>query len=83
MRATLAKVELGEADAAIVYASDLGAAEGVAAVAIPERFQVAAEYRIALLTEHHAARVFLAFATSAEGAAVLARHGFEPVAVAP
>ena len=83
VRATLAKVELGEADAAIVYASDLAAADGVVAVAIPERFQVAAEYRIALLAESEAARAFLAFATSPEGAAVLARHGFEPVGVAP
>ena len=83
VRATLAKVELGEADAAIVYASDLSAADGVRAVAIPERFQVAAEYRVALLTEGEAARAFVAFATSPEGAAVLARHGFEPVAVAP
>ena len=83
VRTTLAKVELGEADAAIVYASDLAAAEGVRAVAIPARFQVAAEYRIALLGENAGARAFLAFATSPEGSAILARHGFEPVAVAP
>ncbi|MCY4393500.1 MAG: molybdate ABC transporter substrate-binding protein [Chloroflexi bacterium] len=85
VRATLAKVELGEADAAIVYASDLagGAPEGVRAVAIPERFQVAAEYRIALLSEGDAARAFVAFVTSPEGEAVLARHGFAPVGVTP
>ena len=84
VRAALAKVELGEADAAIVYASDLRAAgEGVRAVAIPERFQVAAEYRIALLSESDAARAFVAFATSPEGAALLARHGFTAVGVAP
>ncbi len=85
VRATLAKVELGEADAAIVYASDLagGAPEGVRAVAIPERFQVAAEYRIALLSEGDAARAFVAFVTSPEGMAVLAWHGFAPVGVTP
>ena len=85
VRAALAKVELGEADAAIVYASDLagGAPEGVRAVAIPARFQVAAEYRIALLSESAAARAFLAFATSPEGAATFARHGFEPVGATP
>ncbi len=85
VRATLAKVELGEADAAIVYASDLAgrAPEGVRAVAIPERFQVAAEYRIALLSEGDAAQAFMAFVTSPEGEAVLARHGFAPVGVTP
>lgn len=84
VRATLAKVELGEADAAIVYASDLRAAgENVRTVTIPERFQVAADYRIALLSQSGGARAFVAFATSPEGMAMLARHGFEPVGVAP
>ena len=84
VRATLAKVELGEADAAIVYASDLGAADdGVRAVAIPERYQVAAEYRLALLSESDGARAFVAFATSPEGMATLARHGFTVMAVTP
>lgn len=84
VRVTLAKVELGEADAAIVYASDLGAAaDGVRAVAIPERFQVPAEYRIALLSESAMARAFVAFATSDEGMATLARHGFAPAGVTP
>lgn len=84
VRATLAKVELGEADAAIVYASDLRAAAGnVRAVAIPERFRVTAEYRIALLSEGDGARAFVAFATSPEGSATLARHGFEAAGVTP
>ncbi|MCY3646517.1 MAG: molybdate ABC transporter substrate-binding protein [Chloroflexi bacterium] len=84
VRSTLAKVELGEADAAIVYASDLRAAdEGVRAIAIPERFQVAAEYRIALLSESDGARAFVAFATSPAGMATLARHGFTAVGVTP
>ena len=83
VRAALAKVELGEADAAIVYVSDLGAASGVRAVAVPERFQPAAEYRIALLTENEAARGFFEFATSSAGMAILARHGFESLRVAP
>ncbi|MYK26134.1 MAG: molybdate ABC transporter substrate-binding protein [Dehalococcoidia bacterium] len=84
VRATLAKVELGEADAAIVYSSDLRAAdEGVGAIAIPERYQVAAEYRIALLAESDGARAFLAFATSPEGMATLARHGFTAVGATP
>lgn len=84
VRATLAKVEMGEADAAIVYTSDLrAAAENVHAVAIPERFQVAAEYRIALLSESDPARAFVAFATSPQGMATLARHGLTAVGVTP
>ena len=83
VRAALAKVELGEADAAIVYASDITAAEGVRAVAIPKRFQVPAEYRLAILSEGDTARAFVAFATSPQGVAILARHGFAPVGVAP
>ena len=84
VRATLAKVELGEADAAIVYASDLRAANAdIRAIAIPERFQVAAEYRIALLSESDGARAFVAFATSPAGTAMLARHGFGAVGATP
>ena len=83
VRAALARVELGEADAAIVYASDLARAEGVRAATLPPRFQVAADYRIALLREGGAARAFLAFALSPEGAAILARHGFTPAGEAP
>lgn len=83
VRAALAKVELGEADAAIVYATDLAGANGVRAVPVPERFQVAAEYRIALLSGSDAAATFVAFATSPEGAATLARHGFAAVVATP
>ncbi len=84
VRAALAKVELGEADAAIVYASDLAAGAqnaAVRAIAIPAQFQVAVEYRIALLKDSESARAFMDFATSTEGAAVLARHGFDPLMV--
>ena len=84
VRAALARVELGEADAAIVYASDLARAGAtVRAAPVPERFQAAADYRIALLREGEAARAFLAFALSPEGAAILARHGFAPAGEGP
>lgn len=84
VRAALARVELGEADAAIVYASDLARAGAtVRAAPVPARFQAAADYRIALLREGGAARAFLAFAVSPEGAAILARHGFAPAGEGP
>ena len=83
VRAALAKVELGEADAAIVYATDLAAAKGVRAVPVPVRFQVAAEYHIALLSGSDAAEAFVAFATSPEGTSVLERHGFTAVGATP
>ena len=79
VRAALAKVELGEADAAIVYTTDLAAADGVRAVAVPDRFPTSTEYRIALLAESEMARAFVGFVTSPEGAAILARHGFWPL----
>ena len=77
----VAKVELGEADAGIVYATDVTAsvAPHVRRVEIPERFNVVAEYPIALVKGRRndaGARAFIAFVLSADGQAVLARHGF-------
>ena len=84
VRSALAKVELGEADAAIVYASDLTAAGAgtVLTIPVPPEFQVPVEYRIALLSDSAAALAFLDFATSSEAATVLARYGFAPVTAA-
>ena len=81
-RALLAKVELGEADAGVVYATDAAASgDAVATVAIPPEFNALAEYPIAVLSDSHEpalAAVFVSFILSAEGQAVLAAHGFEP-----
>ena len=86
VRAALAKVELGEADAAIVYRSDLATAtsKNVRTVALPERFQVAAEYRDrAPLRQPRQRARSSPSRHRPEGAATLARHGFAAAVVTP
>ncbi len=82
VRAALWKVRLGEADAAIVYASDvLAAGDAVTAVPIAPEEKVIATYPIAVLAgapDPDAARAFVSFVESVEGQAVLGRHGFSP-----
>lgn len=81
-RALLTKVRLGEVDAAVVYASDVeaGGAE-VEGVEVPEEWNPSARYAIAPLkggANPGAARAFVDFVVSGDGAAILARHGFGP-----
>jgi molybdate transport system substrate-binding protein len=82
VKAVVAKVQLGEADAGIVYASDVTAAlaRDVRVVEIPKASNVTATYPIAVLAagDTAAARAFVAVVTSPAGRAVLARHGFRP-----
>lgn len=80
VRAVLTKVQLGEADAGIVYKTDLAsAAEDVRAIEIPAAYNVVAEYPIAVVggTKNEAtAAAFVAFLRSAEGLAILEKYGF-------
>ena len=80
VRAVLTKVQLGEADAGIVYKTDVAAAAGeVAVVEIPAAYNVVAEYPIAVTkqTQNRAsADAFVAFVRSAEGVAILEKYGF-------
>lgn len=80
VRAALAKVELGEADAAVVYASDLVVADGRAeGVPIPPRYNVAAAYPIAVLADAPnpaTAAAFVDFVLGDQGREILAAHGF-------
>lgn len=80
VRAVLTKVQLGEADAGIVYATDARVAGGdVRVIAIPDAYAVLAEYPIVVLGESRnpaAARAWVEFLTGPEGRAILARHGF-------
>ena len=82
VRAVLAKVALGEADAGFVYATDAASsAAKVRTIDIPARYNVVAEYPIAVLTRSAAgdnAKAFVSFALGAEGQAILRGHGFAP-----
>lgn len=78
VRLVRAKVELGEADAAIVYRTD--AVPGrVLTVQVPSRANVRARYLIGVVADARnpaAAARWVAFASSAQGRRILTRHGF-------
>lgn len=78
----LSKVAFGEADAGIVYVSDIITSRQVDGVAIPNDQNVIAEYPIAVLNTGHnqaAAKDFVDFVLSADGQSLLKSAGFEGV----
>ena len=81
VRQVLAKVRLGEADAAIVYRTDaLAARDDVESISIPKELNALADYPIATLRsapDPATARAFVEFVLSPAGRAVLARFGFQ------
>ena len=79
VKSVVSKIELGEADAGIVYVTDVKAAgDKVAGVAIPDADNVIATYPIAALRSSSAADAFVRFVASADGQAILERYGFLP-----
>ena len=81
----VAKIAAGEADAAIVYVSDVSEAAGndVAAVPIPQKVNVVATYPIAVVAgapNTDLAAEFVTYVTGPDGQATLAAYGFEPIA---
>lgn len=79
----VAKITSGEADAAIVYDSDVSEAAGndVNAVEIPEDVNVVATYPIAVVTgapNADLAADFVAYVTGTAGQATLETYGFGP-----
>jgi len=75
VRGVLTKVQLGEADAGIVYASDArSAAKNVTTIPIPN--SPIASYPA--LAVHPAGQAFVDFLLSVQGQAILARYGFLP-----
>lgn len=82
VRGALSKVELGEADATIVYTSDLEAAgDRVEGVPIATEDNVTASYPIATLERSGnpaAAEAFIDLVLSDEGQRILGTHGFGP-----
>ncbi|WP_367326348.1 molybdate ABC transporter substrate-binding protein [Streptomyces sp. HUAS ZL42] len=80
VRSALTKVELKEADAAVVYKTDVKAAgDKVEGVEFPESAKAVNDYPIALLKNApnaEAAEAFIALVRSAEGRQVLTEAGF-------
>lgn len=81
VKGALTKVMLGEADAGIVYASDLTpeATAKVEKIAIPTSLNVIATYPIAVLKgsqQTESAQRFVDFVLSPEGQAILTKYGF-------
>lgn len=81
VKQVVAKIQLGEADAGIVYFSDAVAAPELRVLDIPVQFNVLAEYPIAVLagsSQPELAHQFLAMVFSPAGQDVLRKWGFEP-----
>jgi molybdate transport system substrate-binding protein len=81
VKAVVAKVELGEADAGIVYATDAAASTKVGQIAVPSDANVPATYAaVAVRSSAHAAaaNAFLDWWAGPAGQAILADFGFLP-----
>lgn len=81
VRQIVAKVQLGEADAGIVYTSDTTATPDLKKIEIPPQLNVMARYPIAVLSESEhttLAADFVNYVLSPPGQAVLKKWGFGP-----
>jgi molybdate transport system substrate-binding protein len=82
VKAVLAKVQLGEADAGYVYTTDVtpDVAGDVLVIEVPEAINVIAKYPIAPVTGGNAdlANAFIAYVLGPDGQATLQDWGFEP-----
>jgi molybdate transport system substrate-binding protein len=81
VKAVVTKVQLGEADAGIVYVTDVteDVAEDIASIEIPDEFNVIASYPIAVTAgagEPEVAQAFIEYVRGAEGQATLGEYGF-------
>lgn len=84
VRQIVTKVQLGEADAGVVYSSDVTPAvkPHVKVIEIPDQFNVIAKYPIAMVkgaANADGAKAFIDFVLSPAGQATLQRWGFIPV----
>ena len=81
-KATLSKVSIGEADASIVYMTDVKAAKGTTGgVKIPNKVNVTATYPMAVVKQSQnatAANAWVKFVTSKDGEKTLKKFGFLP-----
>jgi molybdate transport system substrate-binding protein len=79
IKQVVAKVQLGEADAGIVYTSDAAATPELQIIEIPDELNVIAKYPIAPMVESDnadLASAFIAFVLSDEGQEILQKWGF-------
>jgi molybdate transport system substrate-binding protein len=81
-KATLSKVSIGEADASIVYVTDVKASKGTTSgVKIPDKVNVIATYPIGVVKASQnstAAKAWVKYVRSKEGQATLRKFGFLP-----
>jgi molybdate transport system substrate-binding protein len=84
VKSVVSKIELGEADAGIVYKTDISAASGkVQGVAIPDIYNVVATYPLVAVKGTNnsvAGSAFIAYVLSAKGQSTLQAFGFLPAA---
>ena len=83
VKSVLSKVDLGEADAGIVYNTDASAdnPNKTSQLAIPDNLDVTAAYPIAVLQDSShldLAQVFIVYVLSPEGQTTLQKYGFIP-----
>jgi molybdate transport system substrate-binding protein len=83
VKQVVAKIQLGEGDAGIVYSSDVtpAAAEKVTRLDIPDKYNVLATYPLAVLQaapQADLAAMFVDFVLSTDGQAILQKWGFIP-----
>ncbi len=81
MKAVVAKIELGEGDAGIVYVTDARASAKVTAVDVPDEANVPATYAgivVKASPNQTAAKAFLDWFAGPEGQSILASFGFGP-----
>jgi molybdate transport system substrate-binding protein len=79
VKQVVAKVELGEGDAGIVYITDAMASPDLQTIPIPGQFNIIARYPIATLLNApnpELAQVFVAYVTSTSGQEILKKWGF-------
>lgn len=80
VRALLSKLEAGELDAGLVYATDVDSSARVEGIDIPTQQSPVAAYPIALLAgapNPPAGAAFIEFVLSDAGRVILSRHGFD------
>ena len=82
VRGIVQKVNLGEADAGVVYSSDARMnPAGTGFLTPPDSVNVTAHYPIAPLTRSEGASMFIDFVLSDQGQRILHNYGFGPPAI--